>query len=313
MSRAPPRSMRTLMLGAAALLLGARAEAALHVVILEGLPGEPAYAEQFAAQTAALRRAAANLTDAAHIHELATAHCTRAAVQSLFASLARDSSSDDRLALYLVGHGSFDGAEYKFNITGPDLTGQELARALAMLPMRDQLIVAPGSSSGALQDLLKAPTRVVITGTRGGSERNATRFGTDFAAALADAAADTDKNGAVSAQEAFDFAQRRVKDFYEREVRIASEHAVLAGGRASRFTVARLGAASASVSGAAASEPVVTADDPVRQKINDAIEALRLRKSDLAEADYNAQLEKLLLQLATLDAASAPPASGVSP
>ena len=305
------RALCAMMVGASfALAVATPAEAALQVVILEGLPGEPAYAEQFAAQTAAVRRAAANLTDAAHIHELGTAHCTRAAVQSLFATLARESSSEDRLAIYLIGHGSFDGTQYKFNITGPDLTGQELARALATLPMRDQLVVAPGSSSGALQDLLKSPTRVVITGTRGGAERNATRFGSDFAAALGDAATDTDKNGTISAQEAFDFAQRRVKDFYEREVRIASEHAALAGERAPRFTVARLGGAEAGP--AAATEPAATADDPARQGINDAIEALRLRKSELSEPEYNAQLETLLLRLATLDAASSTPAAGAS-
>jgi hypothetical protein len=302
---------RALAAAAALLLLAARSEAALQVVILEGLPGEPAYAEQFAAETAALHRAAAMLTDPARIHELATAQCTRAAVQALFAALARSSTAEDRLALYLVGHGSYDGTEYKFNLSGPDLTGQDLLRLLASLPMRDQLIVATGSSSGALQELLKSPARVVITGTRGGSERNATRFGTDFAAALTDAGADTDKNDVISAQEAFDFAQRRVKDYYEREVRIASEHAVIAGERASRFTVARLGAAGAGA--AAASEAAVAAADPARQKINDAIEALRLRKSELAEAEYNAQLETLLLQLATLDAASSPSASGAAP
>ena len=28
----------------------------------------------------------------------------------------------------LIGHGSYDGAEYKFNIPGPDLTGAEIWR-----------------------------------------------------------------------------------------------------------------------------------------------------------------------------------------
>ncbi len=301
-------------MAAVLLLAGGAAQAALQTVVCEGLGGETAYTEQFDAQVAAVKHAAATLGDTQQAQVLAGRACTREAFSALMKQLARSLVADDRLALYLIGHGSFDGEEYRFNLPGPDVTGRDLQSWLGALPARDQLIVVSGSSSGALQELLKAPARVVVTATRSGGERNATRFGADFAAALTDAAADGDKNGSISAQEAFDFAQRRVKDYYEREVRIASEHAVLSGERAPRFTVSRLAAAGAVAGGPSGSSAAVAGvvDSPERQKLTDGIEALRLRKGELPEDSYNEQLEGLLLKLAAMDAA-APIAPAAAP
>lgn len=274
--------------------------AALQVLIVQGLGGEKTYEEQFTSQTGGLRTASGALTTPANVQVLSGAQATRENIESALHRLAT-APADDRLVLYMVGHGSFDGDEYKFNIPGPDLTGARLAELLNALPMRDQLVVAGGSCSGALQDVLKNGTRIVITGTRSGTESNVTRFADEFVAALGNAEADIDKNGSISAQEAFDFAQRRVKDFYERDVRLATEHAVLRGERAPRFTLARL-------PGAAGEAPV--ADNPQqsaeRSRITAALDALRLRKDELPAAEYDAQLEKLLLQLATLDVGTAP-------
>ena len=289
--------------GAWLLCMSGAAQASLQVVICEGLGGESAYAEQFAAQVDSVKRAASTVTDPQHVKVLDGRNCTRDAFSAVLKQLAGSLVADDRLALYLIGHGSFDGEQYRFNIPGPDFTGHELQFWLGSLHARDQLVVVTGSSSGALQELLKAPSRIVITATRNGSERNATRFGSEFAAALSDATADTDKNGSVSVQEAFDFAQRRVQAFYERDVRIASEHAVLGGAQAASVTIARL--SSAAHSAAAGSEGDAAAarvDSPERRRIVEAIEGLRLRKADLPESEYDAQLEALLLQLATLDA-----------
>jgi hypothetical protein len=289
------------LLATSALLATASASAALHVVIIEGLAGEAVYATQFATQMAAIRKAAAKLADEQHVQVLSGTGATQAAVRTLFKSLANTASADDRLALYLIGHGSFDGTDYKFNLPGPDLTGTDLQALLTSFPGRDQLVVATGSSSGALQDLLKNTTRVVMTGTRSGAERNATRFGGEFAAALADSAADIDKNGSLSAQEAFDFAVRNVKGFYEREVRLASEHAQLSGERAARFVVARLGTVGAA-GAAATGAPTADAHQAERERINNALDALRLRKTEMPQDQYDAKLEALLVELATLDA-----------
>lgn len=300
-----------LRVAGAVLLVAGTAHAAPVTLICQGLGGEAAFDEQFSAQVTALRRAAASVGGEASVHVLAGRECTHTALAAQFRQLSGQLTAEDRFALYLVGHGSFDDDDYRFNMPGPDVTGRELQAWLNALPAREQLVVATGSSSGALQELLKSPQRVVLTATRGGAERNATRFGREFAAALDDAAADADKDGNVSVKEAFDYAQKRVQEYYQVEVRIPSEHAVLAGERAARLAVARLGSAGSGAAGggsaladSVAADAAATArviETPERRTLLTAIESLRQRKAELAMGDYYTQLEPLLLRLARLD------------
>jgi hypothetical protein len=300
------RQLRLLV--AACLLLPGLAAARVYAVVVTGLGGQDAYAGEFEKQAAAIAKACSALADDADVKLLSSSVATRVSVQAALKAAGQAAAPDDRLLLYLVGHGSYDGEDYKFNVTGPDFTGRELAGWLDALPIGEQLVVATGSSSGALQDPLKKSTRVVITGTRSGSERNVTRFGSEFSQALIDAAADADKNGTVSAQEAFDFAQRNVKSYYEKEARLASEHAQLYGDRAAVEVVARLPGGAAA--GATAAHAPAVVDSPERRRLTLALETLRAKKGEMAADDYNTRLEALLLELATLDAAApaAPPA-----
>jgi hypothetical protein len=135
--------------------------------------------------------------------------------------------AEDALAVMLIGHGSYDGLEYKFNIPGTDITGAELASLLDNAPPARQLVVNMTSSSGGSVGFLRKPSRVLISATRTGTEKNATVFARYWAEALRDPAADTDKSESVSALEAFFFAQRKTGDFYESQKRLATEHSVL--------------------------------------------------------------------------------------
>lgn len=272
--------------------------AALYAVVVEGLGGEPQYAAQFHEQVEVIKAASQPLAAGGEVRAFQGQEATRDAVQAHLRSLAKVVKRDDRVAVYLIGHGSFDGTEFKFNMPGPDLTGQDLRRLLDALPTENQLLVSTGSASGSLVDVLKKESRVLITATRSGTERNATRFGGEFAAAFKEPTADTDKSGSVNAQEAFDFASRRIEDFFKRDTRIASEHPRIEGARAARFTVAQLQSAT----------PVRQSDSPERQRlaaerdaVNGRIEELRLRKEQTEEAAYLAELEKLLLELAAAE------------
>ncbi|MGC3981804.1 MAG: C13 family peptidase [Steroidobacteraceae bacterium] len=282
----------------AALMLGfGTAHAELNVLIVEGLGGEAQYTQQFDTEVKAIRAASTTLASADHIHVLSGAAATSANISALLKQFAGSMSKEDRLILYLVGHGSYDGYEYKFNIPGADLSGTELARLLDAIKSNNQLIVASGSASGALLEVLKKDSRLVMTATRGGNERNATHFGGFFAEALSDASADTDKNGRISAQEAFDIAARKVKDYFEGESKLSTEHAQLVGARADVFALAQLSGAAVPVANAA------NAGLPSqREQLNGRLEDLRLRKDSLGEDEYLKQLEPLLLQIAELDA-----------
>ena len=113
----------------------------------------------------------------------------------------------------LIGHGSFDGYEYKINLPGPDLTASELATLLDRIPASRQLVVDMTSASGGAIEFLRKPNRVVITATKSGTEKNATVFARYWVEALNDPAADSDKNDVVSALEAFRFADKKTGGF----------------------------------------------------------------------------------------------------
>ena len=152
---------------------------------------------------------------------------TRDQVRAKLTELSKQAKPADAVVLMLIGHGSYDGAEYKFNIPGPDLSGAELASLLDHIPAQRQLVVNMTSSSGGSIEFLRKPNRVVISSTKSGSEKNATVFARYWAEALRDPAADTDKNESVSALEAFRFAQRKTTEFFDTQKRLATEHSVL--------------------------------------------------------------------------------------
>ena len=134
---------------------------------------------------------------------------TRDQIRARFGEVAKQAKPSDALVLMLIGHGTYDGVEYKFNIPGPDISGAELASLLDHVPAARQLVVNMTSSSGGSIDFLRKPNRVVITATKTGTEKNATVFARYWAEALRDPAADADKNESVSALEAFHYAQQK--------------------------------------------------------------------------------------------------------
>src|ERR1019366_3632334 len=89
------------------------------------------------------------------------------------------------------------------------------------------VVIQCASASGPFLNALSATNRVIITATRSGSEVNATRFGGYLARAIADPAADLDKDGQTSLLEAYLDASRRVALFYKEQGRLMSEHALL--------------------------------------------------------------------------------------
>jgi hypothetical protein len=295
------RRLTTAVLAAAALLpLAARAE--LYYLIVSGLGGEPAYAESFAEAAGDMAAAAERtLGSDSRVTLLSGDDATREALRVAFADLAAKLEPVDRLAVFLIGHGSHDGMEYKFNLPGPDIAGTELGELLAAVPAVSQVVVNATSASGAVLESWAADGRTVITATRSGRERNATTFAEQWARALSSDDADLNKNGSISAQEAFDYAARLVAESYETEGTLATEHPELRGDAASAFEISRLTAR------VAATPAVASLNDRLAQLEED-IAALRLRREELGD-DYLPQLQSLLVELALvqeqIDAASA--------
>jgi hypothetical protein len=285
---------------AACVCAAAPAHAELYYVIVGGLGGEATYDEQFAKDVDALAAVARRTTAASRVSLLKGEAATREAVVQSFESLRTRAKAADSVVVVLVGHGSYDGEAYKLNLPGPDIDGEEMAKLLSAVPARSQLVVNATSASGAILEKWAAEGRTLITATRSGFERNATRFAQHFAAALAEGSADINKNGAITAQEAFDYASRSVADSFEKDGALATEHPQIAGGAAARFTVARL--ASAGPAEPATTSPAVAALVAEREKLDADIESLRARRESMANDAYLAELQRLLVQLAEVQA-----------
>jgi hypothetical protein len=238
------------------------------------------------------------------------ADATRAHLTAALAEVAAQAKPEDDFVLVLIGHGSFDGVEYKFNLPGPDIPGKELAELCDRIASRRQLVVNTTSASGGSIPALQRPGRAVIAATKSGTEKNATVFARYFVEALEDPVADTDKNEAVTALEAFQYADAKTADFYRTQKRLATEHAVFEdtgksqpvraaspaggeGGLLANFTLIRMGATLR-----AANDPAKRALIAQKEELEQKIDVLKYQKAAMDAADYKKQLTQALLDLA---------------
>jgi len=284
------------LIAAVALSTVSVAHADTYALIVSGLGGEAQYQQRFDNQAGSIAASAEKLTGAkSRVTSLAGTAANRDSIRQAMRTLAGKVARNDRVMVVLIGHGTFDGEEYRFNVPGPDLTATEFAQLLNQIDAGEQLIVNGTSASGAVVERWRRDGRIVVSATKNGGERTATRFPQFWLEAVTSEAADINKDDIVTAAEAFDYASRRVAESFKSDVSLATEHARLDGDGANKFQVARLGAAALSVADAALNSLLEQ-----RVKLERDIEAVKERKPTLAEADYYDELEAVLIRLALL-------------
>ncbi len=286
-------------------------------LVVVGAPGEAAYATRFARQAAAWTALAERAGASALV--LGTSGAGTNDLDALRVALAaepRDTTA--ALVLVMIGHGSHDGREAKFNLRGPDLDATNLQQWLAPFH-RPLAILDTTSGSAPFLAALSRTNRIVATATRSANERNATRLGDALADALGDSRTDLDQDGETTLLEAFLSATARVAESYKSEGRLATEHALIDDNgdglgtpaewfRGTRATKKPRG--SASVDGLRAHQfalvpgPETARLDPRARARRDEIELeiARLRESRPETPDdaYYSRLEVLLVELARL-------------
>ena len=287
------------------------------VIVVVGAEGEPEYGRAFEAWAgrweAAARAAGA---ECVQVGRGGGAEEDKERLRQVLVEAAKEEARP--LWLVLIGHGTFDGREAKFNLAGPDFSDAELAQWLAPIK-RPLAVVDCSSASGPFLKRLSGPNRVIVTATRSGSENNFARFGEHLSAAVFDPSADLDKDGQTSLLEAFIAASHGVQSFYKEDGRLATEHALLddngdgLGIPADWFQGTRATKAAkdgAPLDGARAHQWHLKLSDAERalpaefraqrDRLELEVEALRAKKAAMGEADYYAKLEKLLVELARL-------------
>jgi hypothetical protein len=266
------------------------AHSTVRAVVIAGLGGEPPYTEEFETQA---RSIADQLSATADELTLLTGDdASTAAIARTLSGWAERSVPDDRLIVVYIGHGSYDEEHYRFNLPGPDPTGDTFSSWLNAYRGKRQLVIASGSSSGALHDFLASDDRTVMTATRGGGQRNATIFGEFLTSALTVESADTDKDRSIGAEEAFAYASSRVTSYYDRRQEMATENPTRSG-PVSTLTLASLNP----LPDPGAEHAPLYAH---REAIERDIEALKATRADFAANDYFEELQRLLLDLAVV-------------
>src|SRR5262249_12290503 len=300
---------RALLLGSTC-LLALEAHAATFYVIVAGLGGEPDYDQRFTAAANDLDHIFTSGGSTARVYTLLGAQATAVRFRETIDTIEREAKADDDFALILIGHGSFDGVEYKFNLLGPDITASEIGALCDRVASRRQLIVDTTSASGGAMQALEKPGRAVIAATKSGTEKNATVFARYWVDALQDPSADADKSDSVTAMEAFLYATKRTAAFYDAEKRLATEHAVFndaghgepgrepgkgQGMLLSNFTLLRLAA-----SQLAANDTTKRALLDKKEELEQKIDILKYRKAAMDPSDYKKQLTDALIELSTV-------------
>jgi len=285
-------------------------------VIISGIGGDEAYSTRFAKWTGDLRSALVERLGFAEERVTTLAEkpseeeqpCSPEVVREVFGRLRNSVKPDNQVFIFLIGHGSFDGKNATVNLRGRnDLTAADYAQLIKSLSARKVVIVNMASASGEFIKPLSGAGRVVITATRSGQEQNATRFAEHFIAALGNPEADADKNGRVSAFEAFNYATKLTGDYYEKKGLLATEHALLDDNGDG------VGHAKADEGDGALARTIYFDSLPLQQaggdeelaklfserlRLEGEIEQLKARKTQMNEDEYDAALEKLLIEFA---------------
>jgi hypothetical protein len=288
------------------------------IVIVVGAAGEPQFGEQFSQWAGLWKQAAAKGGLKTLVVGEEKENPTNDRTRLLTVLTNEAAKPDGELWLVFIGHGTYDGRSAKFNLRGPDMSAADLAAVLK--PCRRPLaVIQCASASGPFINALSGPDRVIITATRSGYEVNATRFGGYLAKAIADPAADLDKDGQTSLLEAFLLASREVAQFYKESGRLATEHALLddngdgLGTSADWFRGVRAVKTAAngkSVDGVRAhqfhlirsevEQELSPAARVRRNELEKQLSELRSWKESLPEDDYYRQLEDILVKIARL-------------
>lgn len=227
-------------------------------------------------------------------------------------------ASTEPLWLILIGHGTYDGKTARFNLRGEDITAADLGAWLNSV-QRPLAIANCSSCSAPFLTALSGSNRVTISATKAGQEYNFARFGDYLSTAIGDPAGDLDKDEQTSLLEAFVVASARLREFYKRESRLATEHPLIddnadrLGTPADWFEGLRplkAAKAGATLDGGLARQFVLVRnarDEQLSAEVRarrDALErdlaALRNKKAMMMEAEYFEQLEVILVELARL-------------
>jgi hypothetical protein len=285
-----------------------------YALIVSGATGGGSYVQQYAQWTRTfaqilveqLRFDSSRVTvlqESNEAHHAASAANIRRAV----ASLCERMQPTDLLVILLIGHGTFDGVDAKFNLVGPDLESAEWASLLSGVRGR-LVLVNSAAASFPFIERLSGPKRIIIVATDSAAQRFDTVFPEHFVAAFRESAADIDKNGRISVWEAFASAAAGVRRSYQQRGQLATERSLLddngdgvgreAAAQGADGSLASRTYLDAPNPGAAPTDEVLVELLQRRASLNAEAEELQIKKAFMSSAEYAREFERVMIALA---------------
>jgi hypothetical protein len=237
---------------------------------------------------------------------------TRDEVRRTLRDLSARLTRDDQLVVLLIGHGTTAdgtrGEDAKFNLVGPDLTAGEWAELLKPFASRVVFVDTTAVSYPFLRQLA-APGRIVVTATDSTAQEFETVFGELFVRAFEDPSADADKSGRVSLFEAFTYASAATRAWYEQHGQLPTERPLLDDDGDGVGHEAWNPGGDGALARATFLQPTSIPADAVaaaglkrQRELENQIEDLKKKRPSMPPAVYDAELERLLLELARVSA-----------
>ena len=293
-----------------------------YALIVSGAAGGDQYAEKYTAWRTAItatlverfKYPADRVVVLADGDEPDVRKSTRENVRQALADFRKRMTKDDQLLVLLIGHGTtaVEGDEAKFNLVGPDLTAGEWAELIRPIAGRVVFVNTTAASFPFLKKMA-GRNRVVLTATDSSAQQFETVFADYFVKAFGVDGADVDKSGRVSMWEAFSFESAGVRGFFEQKGQLPTERPLLddtgAGiGREATQTQGTDGAL-ARVTYLQPEPPLVLPADAAqaalvrrRAELEAQLEELKARKENMPPDQYDAELEKILIEIARVGA-----------
>ena len=287
-----------------------------YALIVSGAAGGPMYAQQYSLWTQALTRTLIERFDfdPAHVTVLSDSDdagkaSTAGNVRRAVATLRQRIRAGDLLFVLLIGHGTFDGANAKFNLVGPDMEAAEWAALLRGVPGQFVLVNSAPASFPFIERLA-GPRRVVISATDSATQRFDTVFPEFFIAALSDDGADIDKNGRISMWEAFASAAGGVRRYYQQRGQLSTERSLLddngdgvgreAAAQGEDGSLASRTYLDAPPAGAPPTDEVLVELLQRRASLLSELEELQIKKSFMPTDEYAREFERLMVDVAKI-------------
>lgn len=210
----------------------AEAAAKNRALIVVGLPGDAEHQKLFADTarqwrdwlTDALDFDVTVLFGASGKPPLASALATRASIERTIADLKKSLQAQDRLWIFFLGHGDYDGERASFHLPGRDLHADDLGKLFAGIACKEQVFWMTHSASGYFLKSVAAKGRIVIAATAD-EEFNETEFPQALATVMGKL--QPDNGGKVSILQLYRRTVAEVEARFAGDKRIATEHAQL--------------------------------------------------------------------------------------